>query len=116
MSKHTFGPWKADEMGRVLDAQGFYIATADDTAVLSNWGDRDWGEQQVLHWADLPGVTYIERGEDVQVANAKLMAAAPDLHDALERLVYCLTNGIGVGPNTLKQARAALAKARGEAE
>lgn len=48
-------------------------------------------------------------------ANAHLIAAAPDLNDALVRIVYCLENGIDVGTSTRAQARAAINKARGKA-
>lgn len=48
-------------------------------------------------------------------ANVQLMAAAPDLLDALERFVHMASECNAVpGPNTLAQARAAIKKARGQ--
>ena len=47
-------------------------------------------------------------------ANARLIAAAPDLLDALERLLHMAEEGSIPGPNTLNQARAAIAKAKCE--
>ena len=58
--------------------------------------------------------------DDEQECNARLISAAPDLHDALEALsqaVWPDKNLKGVEPvfvAPLKRARAALAKARGE--
>ncbi len=45
----------------------------------------------------------------------RIRQAAPELLDALERLVHMAECNTMPGPNTLAQARAAIAKARGEA-
>ena len=62
------------------------------------------------------------RAMDTIEANAALIAAAPDLYEALEALhddcvEYSRINNLGGEDNhVLKQARAALARARGETE
>lgn len=106
MSKHTPGPWRYSNNYRtkVLGADGFPVADVEETAIT------DWSDMGIIHWSDAPGRAYIERSEEEQAANGLLLAAAPDLYEALERLVYCLSNDMDVGPSTLAQARAALAK------
>lgn len=48
---------------------------------------------------------------ETDFANAHLIAAAPDLYEALE---MALTDGVQMRPDTIHAAKAALAKARGE--
>jgi hypothetical protein len=57
------------------------------------------------------------RGRDIQdwISNAHLIAAAPDLYDALEALVDACDR-LGVTGGNLSYARAVLAKARGDAQ
>lgn len=63
-------------------------------------------------------IVYYKRDEDENTANAFLMAAAPDLYEALEKLVAyteaCegLLNATPAGQ--VKEAHMVLAKARGE--
>ena len=55
-------------------------------------------------------------GEDVRKANAHLIAAAPELYEALDKLANGYVGNawdVGLQPR-LKKARAALSKARGE--
>lgn len=56
-----------------------------------------------------------DAGQDQQQANARLIAAAPDLYEALESLVDEVTNHGEADGAILDSARAALTKARGEA-
>lgn len=60
--------------------------------------------------ADLVLVTHTFDGNEAH-ANMCLMAAAPDLLDALERLIHMAECNTTPGPNTLAQARAAIDKA-----
>lgn len=53
--------------------------------------------------------------DDEQKANAQLIAAAPDLYDFAAEFVEAWEIGMGGDSSLLKKARAALAKARGEA-
>ena len=65
-NKHKPGPWHCgnrDNWWRIYDENGFYIAAARDPSPAPN------------HKAD---------GFDIEEANARLIAAAPDLLAALE--------------------------------
>lgn len=78
-----------------------------------------YGPEDIGYAICQPGHEYYE-GEDgltpprydrmIEIANAHLIAAAPDLYEALE-LVYTQMDGWDVGHD---EAREALAKARGE--
>ena len=98
MSGHTPGPWtdKAIDESQwgVYDSRGWSVAQAHQIKVLS---------------AD------IKQAE--RTANARLIAAAPDLLAALERLVRQHgSDGIEYsGDHPVAVARAAIAKATGEA-
>lgn len=88
MNKHTPGPWKTH--------------LTDDTLVVDGNG---------LVIAHMGGL-YL--GDDSPMeANARLIAAAPDLLAALE--VIAADSRWTSGEPTLMQARAAIAKAKGEA-
>ena len=95
MNKHTPGPWIAEQRDTrsvVLAAKGRCLL-----ADCPQWSNRD----------DRP------RAAEA-FANAKLFAAAPDLLDALSEIIndggkFVMTN------ETHRKARAAIARARGEA-
>lgn len=96
MSKHTPGPWD------------YFVGNANGRGLI-----RIEGEGTGEHIASMP------RGA-VSESNARLIAAAPDLLAALEDLVGYAAAEIGIPPNeavggAFKQARAAIAKARGQA-
>ena len=69
---------------------------------------RGWGHLQ-----------YRDDGEAVQDANAHLIAAAPEIHEALIRCICELERassmGINIVPGVIEDACGALRKARGEA-
>jgi hypothetical protein len=87
------------------------------------------GPWTFFHWSDKTGVTSdnfdvahcsglnSSRTREEEIANARLIAAAPDLLDALQDLFWAVT---GFGdfeaqyPEEYAKARAAIAKARGE--
>ncbi len=105
---HTPGPWKANE-GSV------------NAAVNGAWGDveevSDAGFSVATVWAD------VDELEDCAGANAHLIAAAPDLLNALRAFLDRYTALVNCGdcgnwdPETedfVIQARAALAKAEGQ--
>lgn len=50
----------------------------------------------------------------VDLANAKLISAAPDLLGALESLTLAAEYGSNAGPEAMRKAQLAIAKARGE--
>jgi hypothetical protein len=94
-TKHTPGPW---------------IATYDGTVSLTS------GKERKVANAYAPGVGYVDDGtgtgyEDywaTATANAHLIAAAPDMLEALEECLLYLNND-----ETRDLARAAISKAKG---
>ena len=115
MTKHTPGPWYADPSKRVT---GFAV-THD-------------GEPNPLAIAlRKPANSYSKGISDIKaLANARLIAAAPDLLEALsnlfsvyakpDQLICCSGHGCGcMGASVYQEAEhyanAAIAKARGEA-
>jgi hypothetical protein len=101
---HTPGPWhNGNVLGnwwKIYDENGCFIASANDPSPAPN------------HKAD---------GFDIAHANARLIAAAPDLLEALDRLVWeCDTNNgydsnlEGSEHDAIEAARAAIAKAKGQ--
>ena len=96
MSKHTPGPWKC---GQYL-GHSFWVVHTDV-------GDRGRGMDIV---EGVAGLTPEQR-----LANARLIAAAPELLDALKEIVDAAD---GDGWNQLdasfKKARAAILKAKGK--
>ena len=89
--KHTPGPWvdgqlEDNDCCEVMDERGYYIATCHD------------------------GV----RGERNADANARLIAAAPDLLEALQELANCGAEAWGEDRPCVHIARAAIAKATGQ--
>lgn len=98
MIKHTPGPWTVDDTCRVStdwSVVGFLTTVADCRIGGAN--------------------------RDTQTANARLISAAPDMLEALEALhdeidEYQRINNLGGHDNhVMKQARAAIAKAKGAA-
>lgn len=84
MSKHTPGPWCAVE-----------------GTVFKDYGDKAYPVASVEGW-----------GEDTD-HNARLIAAAPDLLEALKRIVDWDAAGLALTEDHAGQARAAIAKAEG---
>jgi len=102
---HTPGPWDTEDGEVFVDADSRHIATVTF--------DRDFEgtveEHRVLHarWQQ-------------QHANARLIAAAPELYEALRNIVGMIVNCPGVPSNSdslpmmvLANARGALDKAEG---
>jgi hypothetical protein len=92
MTGYTKGPWVADKFGDIDGPNGEPIATTDG----------------------VPGI------EDVAGANARLIAAAPDMYEAL-RVAEIASEELCQGQdaanecwNTLRTIRAAIAKAEGK--
>ena len=106
MSKHTPGPWKAQ--GETISCATGYVAFA--TCNLRTLDEtRNEGES----WLDMRVRTSGDREElKMQViANARLIAAAPELYAALECALAC---HVGTDEVWIEEARSALEKARGE--
>ena len=98
VTKHTPGPWSAEEC-----RSGFAVyAYKSGEAVVQTEDDEG------------------RYGTIANEANARLIAAAPELLDACEALArLCERFGVNPvtvsgGPSSLDRARAAIAKAKGE--
>ena len=99
-AKHTSGPWVFDEV-RTDCGRAFRIGSGEMLTA---------GKGCCIIYDDYPGNPDNERK-----ANARLIAAAPDLLEALERSLNWLASYPGGGAiGVYDQARAAIAKARGE--
>ena len=93
MSEHTPGPWKAKK----------WVGTDpyDDP-------DRPFVEVGNVHWSPK---NWKPAAAIKQTANARLIAAAPELLEALEQIA---NRGVPVQQEEHRIARAAIAKAKGE--
>lgn len=90
--KFTPGPWKASQ-----DEQGWFVATA--TARPPNrHGDP----------------VAVVLGQSVDEANARLIAAAPELHELLRLIRNIPDDCVGDHPALVAKLDAVLAKARGK--
>lgn len=119
--KGTPGPWVAvqhysDELS-VIDSRGFEIVNAEAMPILLDYRNK----LGIEHWADSPdGFLELENAE--QDANAKLIAAAPDLLEACERARSHLyqagyepkENSLNPSEDLLFQLNATISKAIGE--
>ncbi len=102
----TPGPWRVCRDGKCSCRQVWHPDAPVFTARPDACVNIGTAHQQ---WGDGPEMIYGEIPEHETQANAHLIAAAPDLYEALEA---CLTPGM---PDHLViQAWKALAKARGE--
>ena len=112
----TKGPWALGEAPYVHDvfaSDGFSVADASTIACIH----RDFyaGAMGDGHWATTPG-SHIRRADGELAANAALIAAAPDLFEALSEAreqVAILQSRLGIsdsGSGTLSIIDAALAK------
>lgn len=97
-AKHTSGPWVFDEV-RTDCGRAFRIGSGEMLTA---------GKGCCIIYDDYPGNPDNERK-----ANARLIAAAPDLLEALEEISRKYSNGASADA-IARIARAALAKARGE--
>lgn len=92
MSGHTPGPWAIEK-------------ESESHSIVNRSFEGD-------EWC----VAEVYRETDMAIANANLIAAAPDLLDALESVSSDLERIAGVlFSDSLKVARAAIARAKGEA-
>ena len=100
MSAHTPGPWADDKAAHDAPYQDIDIKAGSHRTVCTIWID------------DAP----VHDFNAEQNANARLIAAAPDLLEALEDLIrnHKENKGEGLGIGPLMKAKAAIAKAKGE--
>lgn len=103
MTDHTPGPWICSE-ARTSIGRAFRIGAGEMI---------ESGKGCCIIYDDYPAGERSRQRE----ANAKLIAAAPDLYDALEAIMDDHDGHIGgllIDGDHIKWAREALAKARGE--
>jgi hypothetical protein len=96
-AQHTPGPWRVSLAGRTK-TRGIDILNVHE-----------------LRIASCPEGTWLYRDHETREANARLIAAAPDLLAALEGLFLLLDAGSLYEPQAYA-ARAAIAKAKGGAQ
>ena len=95
-TQHTPGPWAADKYG-VITGGEYLCTTIAETPVVA-W--RSAGQK---------------KQSDQAMSNSRLIAAAPDLLAALDMMLATRRNADSdAGLMAEDQARAAIAKARGE--
>ena len=95
-AKHTPGPWAFSRSDNFGDAR-FYVAQQDGAPYTPNYSDV----------ATLIAETVSGERVSIQEANARLIAAAPELLEALQEMVE-IAESQG---HIVKRARAAIAKA-----
>jgi len=112
-TKFTPGPWEICKDGACPCKQIWSIP--GDFPVATGNGVHIGAVHQ--HMADAPDLIYASLSDETRKANAALIAAAPDLYAALERIVESVargTSGDVCQTFDFDDARDALAKARGE--
>ena len=111
MGQHTKGPWKADYLGVIMGGKHGLTSIAE--APLVRWSHcqlvaQDKGAQEV---AD-----YCGKMHDEAAANARLIASAPELLEALQALLAQHMAGVDLSVRDRHEwcrAAAAIAKAEG---
>ena len=102
----TPGPWS---VGRTISRErGAYLETPVHVGERGNRGN-------CIALVYLGGPGAIHRDAASLEANAHLIAAAPDLYEALELMTREIVERHDITIGTMVKAHAALAKARGEA-
>ena len=105
MNIHTPGPWAFSQSSQYGDTR-FYVAQADGAPYTPHYSDV----------ATLIAETVNDERRSIQEANARLIAAAPELLEALKRIEFAfspLAKDCTLA-NLIDEARAAIAKATGE--
>jgi methionine synthase II (cobalamin-independent) len=103
-TQHTPGPWTYSRSAVQYGDWRFYVAQAEGAPYTPHYSDV----------ATLIAETVNDERRSIQEANARLIAAAPDLLEALKRLMGGTTT-LQDAQEAAQQARAAIAKATGEA-
>ena len=112
MSKHTPGPWTVHNGTDVFGPHG------GDSGDGAKANDNDgWQVADCAVGLTAYAGQYVELGSEVRKANARLIAAAPELLEALKEFVEVVRNaGVEWCDGVLDaqdRARAAIAKAEG---
>ena len=99
--KHTKGPWKTDGNGIVTGGPDFCTSICETPVILWRTGSGGTGIKNQL------------KQISVAQANAHLIAASPELLEALENLLDMVTDMRTHGPE-IEAAADVIYKARGE--
>ena len=121
MSEFTKGEWKACHNGECSCKQIWCDDYPVATVNAGKWGDdycsiRLVGESSLTLKAEayMEQITYGEIKEKTAIANARLIAAAPDMYEALKAIMsYFDSPDIQNASDYFPQMREALAKADG---
>ena len=114
-NKHTPGPWTAHEYTKnslgYKNGKAYHITSDDKTPAFQVLKSETFDYR-----AGVTGHFWDPSAKAKDRANAALIAAAPDLLAALERVLECHRLKISLDTNAgaVEQARAAIAKAKGE--
>jgi hypothetical protein len=100
MSKHTPGPWEAERVYLTIEDPTMRITAYDGALYVAEAAYSHVRGERAIHVTDA----------DEMRANARLIAAAPDLLEALRNFV----DGCSLSIDAAAVARAAIAKATGE--
>ena len=104
MAGHTPGPWEIDTLTRPAEICTVHHVPTQPTEDRKGQG-----------WIYIRGaIGYWDADEDEQMANAYLIAAAPDLFDACVEFVRKFESGEARSKRSYAQMKDAIAKARGE--
>lgn len=107
--KWTKGPWEVKNGGDIFGPLGG--DSGDGVCADDNDG---WQVAEVDKYHAFVDGVLVELGGECRRANLNLIAAAPDLYEALDDLLSQVDQPSAPTWLDLKQARAALAKARGK--
>lgn len=105
-TKFTPGPWHTGEPFAIFPGAPlrFHVSQAAGAPYTPNYSDV----------ANLSAETIPGEKLEIQRANARLIAAAPDLLEALRELYESLDSCVDLTPERMWKARAAITKATGE--
>ena len=76
--------------------------------------DRWWAVRSIQDQKTIASAAVAGRSMEEELANARFIAAGPDMEKALDHVI--LANVIDMNWDTISMVKAALAKARGEAD
>lgn len=119
ITKYTPGPW------RIIDGYNIYTELGGQSGDGTQADSRDgWHIASIGDTPTFVGSDEVVLGRELKRSNARLIAAAPDLLEALEGMIevfgvydqhlYREPFSRSVEVELCNQARAAIAKARGE--
>lgn len=109
MSGYTKGPWVLIDGNNIYSALGADSGDGIPADSTDGWHIASIGETPTFVDGD-----EVDLGRNVKQANARLIAAAPDLLEALEYCLDCLGDEFALPADCQSTARAAIAKARGQ--